>query len=230
MKTVLTAAAVNSPRTNQCAFQALATCVNRLTILFAIQREIMRNEAAWMPSVPYWDAKLKIGEHVLEDANGIESLLKRLHELKAGSAEHKQVAGLDQLMSEFSAAPTADDWLRGLYVAIKPWLVALLRQYLSESDPVMDAPTHQILANIIADQERQIAWFKDYSPGYSQWEQPNSIDWCVHLQKLLSSRRLDGGSLHLDTAEKGESGFAMQPEFAISETARRDSANCISWE
>ena len=59
----------------------------------------MRTEAAWMAGVPYWDAKQAIARHVLADAHHAESLLKRLHELKATSAEHKQLAGVEEAES-----------------------------------------------------------------------------------------------------------------------------------
>src|SRR5690606_8058819 len=62
---------------------SIQDCVAHLTALFQLCREILRYEAAWLAGVPYWDAKQKIGEHLLEDAHHAESLLKRLHELKA---------------------------------------------------------------------------------------------------------------------------------------------------
>jgi len=37
--------------------------------------------AAWLAGVPYWDAKLRIGEHLWSDAQDAEAVLKRLREL-----------------------------------------------------------------------------------------------------------------------------------------------------
>src|SRR6185437_15174082 len=105
-------------------------CTADLIVLFQLEREILRYEAAWLAGVPYWDAKLKIGEHLLEDAQHGEALLKRLHELKAASAEHKQTPGVDELLRSFSATQSGDEWLHGLYGVLKPWFARQLRDYL----------------------------------------------------------------------------------------------------
>ena len=172
---------------------AISACVDRLTALFALQRDLMRTEAAWLAGVPYWDAKLKISEHVLEDADHAEALLRRLHELKATSAEHKQVAGLEELVRDLAGAADGDEWLRGLYTRVKPWFAGRLEQYLGASDPLMDSPTHSIIDRMLGDLRRQIAWFSTFSPQYSPWERSETEEWLDYVDKKLASAVIGEG-------------------------------------
>jgi hypothetical protein len=175
--------------------QPVAECIARLTALFAFQRELMRTEAAWIAGVRYWDAKLMMAEHLLEDARMAEAILKRLHELKASSAEHKQVAGVEELVRTLAGARSGDEWLRGLYLKVKPWLIGRCDDYLGMSDPVMDAPSHEVVLRIKRDLEAQISWFRSFSPVYSPWEQPDTAEWESYVQSLLGSTAVLGPSL-----------------------------------
>jgi hypothetical protein len=199
---------------------SISDCIARLTVLFAFQRQLLRVEGAWLAGVPYWDAKIKIGAHILEDAQHAEALLKRLHELKAASAEHKQIAGIEELVFAIANAGNGDEWLRGLYTEVKPWLVAAFLVYLESSDPLMDAPTHEIVRRIVAEQQAQIAWFSDFTPAYSAWEHPDCDRWTADLRKLLAATSLDGETLR--TIEWDKPQRLHDPTFGRSEVARRD--------
>ncbi|MDB6094979.1 MAG: hypothetical protein JWM32_2541 [Verrucomicrobia bacterium] len=164
----------------------IAECIGQLTTLFALQRALLLAAGGWLASVPYWDAKLKIGEHILEDAHQAEALLKRLHELKATSAEHKQPAGLDEFVRDLACARSGDEWLQGFYRDIKPWLTGEFARYLAASDPVMDRPTREIIEATIAGLRRQNAWFETYAPKFSAWEQPDTTEWRGYLGARLS--------------------------------------------
>lgn len=190
---LLNAVAGPRPLTAPARFAGLEECIGRLTLLFAFQRKLLLAEGGWLPRVPYWDAKLMIGEHILCDAQHAEMILKRLHELKASSAEHQQPAGLDELMRDLTCARNGDEWLRGLYGRIKPWFVDKLRRYLASSDPVMDTPTREAMDRIIAEQQRQIAWFGQFQPEFSPWEQPDTSTWCDYLGKVLAGVVVDDG-------------------------------------
>ncbi len=170
----------------------LPECVARLTALFAFQRELMRTEAAWLAGVPYWDAKLAIADHVLADARIAEAILKRLHELKASSAEHKQIPGLEELVRELAGARSGDEWLRGLYLHVKPWLAARFADYLRLGDPVMDAPSHDVLRRAIMEIEAQVTWFRGFIPAFSSWEQTDTGEWEAYVESVLAGTDVFG--------------------------------------
>jgi hypothetical protein len=194
-----------------------AECTAELIVFFQLEREILRYEAAWLAGVPYWDAKLKIGEHLLEDAQHGEALLKRLHELKAASAEHKQTPGVDEILRAFSATASGDEWLHGLYGVLKPWLAAQLRGYLAQSDPLMDVPTHQAIRRILFDLDLQIAWFAGYTPVFSPWEQPEVGAWLARLRTLAGSAAVSGGQVSGLKLEEGN-----RTDFTAFPRVRRD--------
>jgi hypothetical protein len=160
-------------------------CITRLIAFFAFEREMLRTEAAWFAGVPYWDAKLTLAKHLLEDAQHAEALLKRLHELKATSAEHKQVDGVEEFVRDLASAGSGDEWMHGLYACVKPWFIEQLETYLEEGDPVMDAPSHDVIENMLTGLRRQLNWFRGYTPRFSRWEQPDTLEWRTYLNSYL---------------------------------------------
>jgi hypothetical protein len=178
-------------------YLAIPESLAQLTALFQFQRELLRLEAAWLAGVPYWDAKLKLGEHLWPDAQHAEAVLKRLHELKASAAEHKQVPGLDELMRELAAAARGDAWLHALHTVVKPWLAAQLRAHCAATDPLMDRPTHETLGRIARELDAQGAWFAGFTPQFSTWEQPatETRAWCDRTRALLRAIAITGGRI-----------------------------------
>lgn len=203
----------------------IASSMAQLTALFSLIRELMRTEAAWLAGVPYWDAKQAIARHVLEDAQHAESILKRLHELKATSAEHKQVAGIEEMVREAASAAHGDEWLQGLYGVVKPWIATVLEVYLAASDPVMDQPTHLVLRRILNDLRGQIAWFKGYTPRFSPWSKTDTSIWASYLSRRFSATTLEAGILTgRDTSPRP----AGHPDFTGIAQVQRDSTFTVS--
>ena len=173
----------------------LDAAVAELALLFALQRELVRTQAAWMAGVPYWDAKQAIARHILEDAHHTEALLKRLHELKVRSAEHRQIAGVEELVRDLASAPHGDAWLRGLYTRIKPWLAERFAGYLAAHEPLMDQPSRDIIGPTVTRLRAQIAWFETYGPQHSAWETAHSDTWCEFVAARLPAAPHDPGQL-----------------------------------
>ena len=166
-----------------------------LTLLFSLQRELIRTQAAWLAGVPYWDAKQAIARHVLSEAHQTEALLKRLHELKVRSAEHRQIAGVEELTGDIASASHGDAWLRGLYTRVKPWLVDRIEAYLDANDPLMDRPSRDVLEKTISELREQIAWFAKFEPQHSAWETEESTAWCDFLTARLAATAVEPGRL-----------------------------------
>ena len=194
-----------------------ADCAADLIVFFQLEREILRYEAAWLAGVPYWDAKLKIGEHLLADAQHAEALLRRLHELKAGSAEHKQTPGVEDLLRVFASAASGDEWLHGLYGVLKPWLARQLRDFLAHGDALMDAPSHEPIHRILIELDAQIAWFDGFTPQFSSWEQPDITAWLARVRGIADRAHVSGGRVAgVEPALDG------RPEFTVFPRVRRD--------
>jgi hypothetical protein len=204
------------------ASRSIPECVARLTALFAFQRELLRTEAAWMAGVPYWDAKQMIAGHVLAEAQMAEAVLKRLHELKAASAEHKQVAGVEELVRDLASARNGDEWLHGLYTRVKPWLLSQWEDYLRGSDPVMDAPTQDVIARLRLGLEEQIGWFCDFTPAFSDWEHSEPSEWLHYVDAVLAVASFSCPVFYSEAERPERPG--NRPDFQGIATVRRDAS------
>lgn len=202
----------------------LSLCVNHLVTLFAIQRQILRFSAGWLPGIPSWEAKIATGQYLFEDAQNAEILLKRLHELKMASAEYKSVENLSELMNAISGCKSGNQWLHTLYRNVKPWFVGLLERYLSESDPVMDAPSHDLIRGIIATQQSQMGWFEEFSENSCMIEQSDICAWPEYSESLLEGVEIDANALRLIGPACNSGSWADQPDFKVAPEACRDPA------
>ena len=181
--------------------QGVSAGVTQLTVLFALQRELLRSSAAWLTGVPYWDAKQQLARHILEDAKAAEAVLQRLHELKASGAEHQSVPGVIALGDDLAKAPQGDAWLRTHYRVVKPWLIAELTSFLRRSDPVMDLPTHEVIARVLTGWQTQVSWFAEFTPSYSSWEYTNNdtASWEHKIKEVVALASLDAPEFYAQT-------------------------------
>ncbi len=149
---------LNSP-----ALQTLdaPTNVARLGRFFALEKELMRVQAARMPALQGWGLKQQIGHFLYEDAGHASALLARRAELPGG---RREVAPLDDAMcvaiEDALFAPDDYGFCAALYLGFKPLLVQAYREHLARTTTASDLPGRQILEQIIAEEERQIAWME----------------------------------------------------------------------
>jgi hypothetical protein len=191
--------------------------LSRLARLFAAERATLRRLGGWLAGIPYWDAKLAVGAHIWEDAQHAEALLKRLHELKDLGAERRVQSSLEAVLEHAAAAEDADAFLAGIYRSVKPWLLARYEEHLRSTDPVMDAPTTEVIERIVAGKRRQIAWFNDYTPAFSPPPDPRRTrEWERAVSDALAG---------MDAGESGPASGADAPapaRFAVFLAPRRD--------
>lgn len=199
---------------------SIAQSVGTLTVIFQVLRETLRLEAAWLAGVPYWDAKLRIGEHLLADARATECVLRRLHELKAASAEHKQVAGLEKLIGEIARAANGDEWLAGLYRVVKPWIQVQIETYLAHCDSLMDAPSHAALEAALTACREQVKWFSEYTPEFSDRENVENDQWLDWLAGIFKTAAIEGTEIRVEIPAGKRP--ANHPKFEGIGQVRRD--------
>lgn len=191
----------------------------RLSELFAIERATLRRLGGWLAGIPYWDAKLAVGTHIWEDAQHAEAVLKRLHELKDLGAERRVLAPIEQVLDRAATAETADDFLAGIYRCLKPWLLARYEEHRRRTDPVMDAPTVDVLDRIMREKKQQIAWFADYRPQFSPAPAPGvTRAWEQTLTAALAQLTNPGATASGDEAPETNAA----PAFSVFLTPRRD--------
>lgn len=122
----------------------------------------------WMATVPELPVKTGLGKICWESAQAADMLGKRLPELRAGRnlnvASQSSNQGFADLITAV-AAPEAPEMtiekLTGLFDVLKPHLVEAYEATMRGTDQIADAPTIEILEDIVRKTRRHIAWGKE---------------------------------------------------------------------
>jgi len=135
------------------------TAVQRLGRFFAIEKALLRIQAARLPDLRSWNLKHRVGYHLFADAEHAQALLIRRRELPGGV---RPPASVDpHLRSSIEACLFVEGdygYCSALYLGVKSLLVQAYRHHLEHTVPASDDRSRQVLEAIIADEERQIAW------------------------------------------------------------------------
>jgi hypothetical protein len=119
----------------------------------------------WLATCPEIPIKTGLGKVIWETAQAADVLGKRLPELRCGrkAAEASQVA--NQGFAEFVQAIAAPEEpeqsiekLTGVFDVLKPHLIEVYEANIHATDPIADAPTIEILEDIIRKTRRHVAW------------------------------------------------------------------------
>src|SRR5262250_2392791 len=118
---------------------------------------LMETLAAWVPTTPEMEVKLLFGEHIWDMAQHADNLGKRTFELRMPLQKSMRPADgyVDLLAAVAAIEPTAQR-LAAMYDVLLPALVERQRQYVEQTDKLVDAPTVRILERFFADAARMI--------------------------------------------------------------------------
>jgi hypothetical protein len=139
----------------------------RFSNYFHLMRELVHLSCGWLPLVPGFETKYRLGDHVHDDARAISKLRRRLYELRHPS-DHPGAPGAElvALLDGMAAAGTPRDYLDIAYGEAKPALLRALRIHLERLDPVSDEPSLRLLRQIAARQQRHIEEMKSSVTGH----------------------------------------------------------------
>lgn len=127
----------------------------RFSNYFHVLRELVHLSNGWLPLVPRYGDKLRLGEHIYDDARAITKVKRRLYELRHPS-DYPGAPGtqLTELLDELDAADTPTAYLDFAYGVVKPALARAMRIHLDHLDPVLDEPSLRLLTQVVQRQER----------------------------------------------------------------------------
>jgi hypothetical protein len=119
----------------------------------------------WLATIPELPVKTGLGKIIWETAQAADALGKRLPELRCGrkavDSSEAPNQGFGDFMQEI-AAPEAPEHtiekITGAFDVLKPHLVDVYEWTMRETDQIADAPTIEILDEIIRKARRHIAW------------------------------------------------------------------------
>jgi hypothetical protein len=121
-----------------------------------IEVRLMETAAAWTPTTPEMEVKVLLGRHIWDFAQHADALGKRVFELRL-PLQHSQppAATYAALIEDLARIDGTAERLSALYDAVLPGLDQRYDRYVSQVDPVLDAPSLLIVERIRQDLERQ---------------------------------------------------------------------------
>jgi Protein of unknown function (DUF455) len=130
---------------------------NRFSNYFHLVRELVHLSCGWLPLVPEFELKYRLGDHLHDDARTISKLRRRLYELRHPS-DHPGAPGeeLAALLDRMAGAASPREYLGIAYGEAKPALLRALRIHLERLDPVSDEPSLRLLEQIAGRQQRHM--------------------------------------------------------------------------
>lgn len=191
--------------------------------LYRTVRETMRAMAGRIAGVARWEAKKLLARHLWLDAQHADGLRQRVLELRFPrvdvdvDVDRALIAVLAKLPSTHSDA----EFLAGVYRVIKPSVHDCLEQYLRQSDPLDDAPSHRLMRVILAELREELAEFDALWPRFPDAERAAAAPWEQWLREALSHA---GGIFGADSGAPllERPGFSDRPRYEIPIPPKRD--------
>ncbi len=119
----------------------------------------------WLATIPEIPVKTGLGKIIWETAQAADVLGKRLPELrcgrKAAQASESPNREFANFVQEVSAPERPDqtvEKLTGVFDVLKPHLIEVYETTMRETDPITDAPTIELLEDIVRKARRHVAW------------------------------------------------------------------------
>lgn len=129
------------------------------------QEWMMMTMGGWMATVPEIPVKTGLGKLIWEDAQAANALGERLPELRCGRRSATSSESPNQGFADFIqevAAPERPDLtiekLAGIFDVLKPHLLKVYELNVRETDQIADAPTIEILQDIMRRTREHVAW------------------------------------------------------------------------
>ena len=127
----------------------------RFSNYFHVLRELVHLTSGWLALVPAFDDKLRLGEHLHDDARAVTKVRRRLYELRHPS-DYPGAPGpeLSALLERLNAAQSPSQYLDVAYGEAKPALARAMAIHLDALDPVIDEPSLRLLEQVLERQRR----------------------------------------------------------------------------
>jgi hypothetical protein len=126
---------------------------------------VMMILGGWLATVPEVPVKTGLGKITWENAQAADAFGKRLPELRCGrravEASEAPNQGFAAFITALAEPETPDltiEKLAGLFDVLKPHLAKVYETTMRETDQIADAPTIELLDEVLRKTRRHIAW------------------------------------------------------------------------
>ncbi|NOU72476.1 hypothetical protein GC098_13740 [Paenibacillus sp. LMG 31458] len=189
-------------------------------------KETMRAMAGYLPKMCWWPGKKLLARHIWMDSLHADMLRSRTLDLRYPrvDVEDNDDVHLLSILEKLPTAPTDEQFLNSVYDVIKPEIVKALTQYLQNSDPLDDAPTHFYFRRIIDEIGMQLEEYQNIMKDFRDFTNPEAVKW-NHLVRsaLFSCGGIDGPDRQIDPFAAS---FVERPAYELPLEGGRDT----SWE
>jgi hypothetical protein len=120
-----------------------------------IEIQLMEMLARWVPTTPEMEIKVLFGRHVWDCAQHADALGRRAFELRAPL--HYTLPAIPpygELLQDAADLGQSGDRVNVFYDVLHAGLATRYREYLAETDALMDEPTVRIVEAALRDRER----------------------------------------------------------------------------
>jgi hypothetical protein len=129
---------------------------------------MMMTMAGWLATIPEVPVKTGLGKIIWETAQAADELGKRLPELRCGrravtasESANEGFANFIQAISEPESPDQTIEKLAGLCDVLLPHLIEVYERTNRETDQICDAPTIELLDDILRKRRRHQTWGKE---------------------------------------------------------------------
>ena len=119
----------------------------------------------WIATIPELPVKTGLGKVIWECAQAADALGKRLPELRCGrrsvsasESANRGFAAFIEAISEPGRPDQTIEKLAGVFDVLKPHLIDVYERHMRETDQIADAPTIELLDEIVRRSRRHVAW------------------------------------------------------------------------
>lgn len=119
-----------------------------------IEVRLMELAAAWTPTTPEMEVKVMFGRHIFDFAQHADALGKRTFELRQPMHYTVRPDDVAAVIDREAAAVATAERIDALYDKLLPLVEKRYREYLADTDPILDEPSIIIIERILQDVAR----------------------------------------------------------------------------
>ena len=126
---------------------------------------LMLTFGGWIATIPEVPVKTGLGKITWETAQAADALGRRLPELRCGrkavaasESPNQGFASFVQAVAEPESPEQSIEKLAGVFDVLLPHLVEVYERTLRETDQICDAPTIELLDDVVRRTRRHLAW------------------------------------------------------------------------
>ena len=159
---------------------------------------LMMMMGGWVATIPEIPVKTGLGKVIWESAQAADAFGKRLPELRCGrkatdasEASNDGFAAFIHALQEPERPDLTIEKLTGVFDVLLPHLIEIYELHRRETDQIADAPTIEILEEIVRKKQRHVSWGQEV------------LDTLCQSEEQRERRRARGDELRAQLANSG---------------------------